>query len=116
MLWNEMNPHKNKNKDTILNTFMAEHSIMSKSCPEFSVDLSAFFDGELETEENERIENHLAECDDCRDQLDKFLAIRMAMRDRVKEGLRGRKSIFDAIKDQLEKEIRNRQMEKSPIS
>lgn len=77
---------------------------MNMSCPEFSVDLSAYFDGELESEEIITIETHLKTCDGCQASLAQFNAIRKAMKTRLAEGLKGRKPIFEAIREQLEAE------------
>lgn len=52
---------------------------MSKDCKPFSVELSAYFDDELEGEEMEGMEAHLSDCEDCREGLKKLKMLRNAL-------------------------------------
>lgn len=58
---------------------MTGENEMSKGCKPFSVDLSAYFDDELEGGELERMEAHLGECGGCRESLEKLKRLRNAL-------------------------------------
>ncbi len=47
---------------------------MTETCPEISV-LSAFFDGELEKDQNQRVQFHAQSCSACADRLKRFDAV-----------------------------------------
>lgn len=52
---------------------------MSGECKKYSVDLSAYFDGELEGKELAQMEAHLADCENCRSGLDKMTLLSSAL-------------------------------------
>jgi len=52
---------------------------MSKGCKAYAVELSAYFDGELEADEQARLEAHLTECAGCRDTLQRLGKLRTAL-------------------------------------
>ena len=74
---------------------------MSKECKSYSVDLSAYFDGELEGEALEKMQIHLKGCKDCKQKLDKFGKLHNAMAGLSGPSRQGR-SILDDIKAKLE--------------
>lgn len=51
----------------------------NQACREYAVDLSAYFDGELEEPERAELEAHLADCQGCRHDLEKMGRLRQAM-------------------------------------
>jgi len=58
---------------------MTGENEMSKVCQPFSVDLSAYFDDELEGGELEAMEAHLSDCEDCQEGLKKLKRLRNAL-------------------------------------
>ena len=52
---------------------------MSWKCRDFSTDLSAYFDGELEGKSLQLLETHLQDCGGCRGDLEKMGKIRSAL-------------------------------------
>ena len=56
-----------------------EIGLMSRKCRDFSADLSAYFDGELEGKLLQLLESHLQDCDGCRGDLEKMGRIRSAL-------------------------------------
>ena len=52
---------------------------MSRKCRDFSTDLSAYFDGELEGNSLQLLESHLQDCGGCQDDLEKMGKIRSAL-------------------------------------
>ncbi len=44
--------------------------VMKQACPEMAVEISAYFDDELEPREREAVELHLKDCPTCRASLD----------------------------------------------
>ncbi|MCH7477076.1 MAG: zf-HC2 domain-containing protein [SAR324 cluster bacterium] len=56
-----------------------EIGLMSRKCRNFSADLSAYFDGELEGKPLHLLESHLQDCDGCRGDLEKMGRIRSAL-------------------------------------
>ena len=52
---------------------------MSRKCRDFSTDLSAYFDGELEGRCLQLLESHLQDCNGCRGDLEKMGKIRSAL-------------------------------------
>ncbi|MDH4225279.1 MAG: zf-HC2 domain-containing protein [Deltaproteobacteria bacterium] len=78
---------------------------MSTICKQYAVDLSAYFDGELDADETRFLEAHLATCTDCRESLAKMDSIRStlrAMSNPAKKGLVLKSTIADAKKNQPE--------------
>jgi len=53
---------------------------MDKGCPKYSVSLSAYFDGELDGEDQRAMEAHLASCPGCTADLEKFRRLRATLR------------------------------------
>ena len=45
-------------------------NVMKQACPEMAVEISAYFDDELEPREREAVEQHLKDCPTCRASLD----------------------------------------------
>jgi anti-sigma factor RsiW len=52
---------------------------MVKGCKAYAVELSAYFDGELEGRALQDIEAHLTGCDACRNTLDRLTRLRVAL-------------------------------------
>ncbi len=73
---------------------------MSKDCKPFSVELSAYFDDELEGEELEGLEAHLSDCEDCREGLKKLKRLRKALFTMRKTPTHHR-SVLDDLKAKL---------------
>ena len=73
---------------------------MTVECKKYSVDLSAYFDGELEGEDLSRMETHLATCDNCRAGLDKLTLLRSAMTS-ISQSPVHRRSVLDDLKAKL---------------
>lgn len=88
---------------------------MSKGCAKYSLDLSAYFDGELEGEALTRLQEHLDECEACQAALDKFRRIREAMTQLARRP-GGSKSILDAVRARLEEEGPRRRAKKPLVS
>ena len=76
---------------------------MSKQCKEYSVDLSACFDGELEGEALLKLEAHLPSCIACRSDLQKLQRIRNALTS-LASTPPGKRPILEALREKLEKE------------
>lgn len=51
----------------------------AKTCERFAVDLSAYFDGELDGAELVAVEQHLSGCGACTEKLEKLNKLRVAM-------------------------------------
>ena len=73
---------------------------MSKDCKPFSVELSAYFDDELEGVELEGMEAHLSECEYCQDGLKKLKKLRNALVTMRKSPIHHR-SVLDDLKAKL---------------
>ena len=73
---------------------------MNKGCEKYSVELSAFFDGELESEEKSIMEAHLETCEGCRHSLGRLKQLHGALASLSAPPLRQR-SILDEIKSKL---------------
>ncbi len=82
---------------------MAGTDMSDKACKAYSVDLSAYFDGELEGDELARLEAHLDDCDACRGSLDRFTQLRSALNSMAKPPRR-RGSILDELQAKLKVE------------
>ena len=52
---------------------------MNDECKQLAVDLSAYFDQELDEAETRAVESHLADCADCRESLEKMGRLRAAL-------------------------------------
>lgn len=76
---------------------------MSKGCKSYAVDLSAYFDGELEGDSLERMERHLDGCEGCRDTLERLGKLRSALHSLARPPRR-RNSILDELKARMEEE------------
>ena len=76
---------------------------MSKDCKPFSVELSAYFDDELEGEELEGMEAHLSNCEDCQQSLKKLNVLRNALATMSKTPTH-RRSVLEDLKAKLDLE------------
>ena len=76
------------------------------TCEELSVELSAYYDGELQGVEKENVEQHLRSCKPCQDTLEKMGGISRAL-----TGLAGR----SGEKHSMLEEIMNRVAEETSI-
>ena len=74
---------------------------MSDTCAKFSVDLSAYFDGELEAEEEKALKAHLDACDKCRGDLDRMRRIRSAMSGLGRRSHHGPDSVLESLRNKL---------------
>jgi len=81
-----------------------ESNDMNRDCSSFSVDLSAYFDGELEDEKSARLKSHLDECEKCSASLEKLRMIRQAMGSIGKGPRKPGVSILDSLREKLEAE------------
>lgn len=52
---------------------------MNEDCKRLAVDLSAYFDQELDGEDARKVEAHLADCPDCREDMEKMGRMRAAL-------------------------------------
>ncbi len=86
------------------------HSVprAAKSCEQFSTDLSAYFDGELDGADRAAMELHLSACEACRNTLDRMRILRSAMTRLSAAMPRG-----GSVLDQLKAELRNSVPEKT---
>jgi anti-sigma factor RsiW len=74
---------------------------MGKGCKAYAVDLSAYFDGELEGAPLQAMETHLAACEGCRDTLQRLARLRSALHAMTRPtGRRGR-SVLEDLKARL---------------
>ena len=73
---------------------------MSKDCKPFSVELSAYFDDELEGEELERMEAHLSDCEGCQEGLKKLKRLRKAL-STMRESPTHHRSVLDDLRAKL---------------
>ena len=73
---------------------------MSKDCKPFSVELSAYFDDELEGEELEGMEAHLSDCEDCQEGLKKLKRLRKAL-STMRESPTHHRSVLDDLRAKL---------------
>lgn len=71
-----------------------------KSCKELIVDLSAYYDGELQGEALEEVERHLANCDACKESMTGYNQISHALHGLVGKRDR-RKSMVDEVMDRI---------------
>ena len=76
---------------------------MSKGCKTYAVDLSAYFDGELEGDAAERVRTHLGGCEDCREALARLGTLRTALHTLSRPSRPGR-SILGDLKAKLAQE------------
>lgn len=77
--------------------------IMSEACERFSVDHSAYFDGELEGAALAGIEAHLEACPGCKADLEKMGKLSNALH-RVSGAPPTRRPLFEEIMERLAKE------------
>ena len=75
---------------------------MRDNCGKFAVELSVYFDGELEGEAAEAMEGHLEVCPSCRASLEKMRRIRSAMHTAAKGPRTQRRSMVDEIMARLD--------------
>lgn len=76
---------------------------MGKGCKAYAVELSAYFDGELEGKALRDIEAHLVGCDSCRHTLDRLTKLRVALHSMARPNRR-RGSILEDLRARLSKE------------
>ena len=74
---------------------------MSDGCKSYAVDLSAYFDGELEGVDAERIRVHLETCAACQDTLLRLRKLRSALH-ALSKPPRQQRSILAALKTRME--------------
>ncbi len=79
---------------------------MSEGCKSYAADLSAYFDGELEADEQQRIEAHLADCAECQDTLQRLRKLRGAL-NALSRPPRRHGSILQDLQARLKEEERN---------
>lgn len=53
---------------------------MNENCQKYSVDLSAYFDGELNGKKQTLLKEHLRACEDCRKELGKMEKLSISMK------------------------------------
>lgn len=87
---------------------------MSKDCKPFSVELSAYFDNELEGEELKDMEAHLSDCEKCREGLEKLQRLRNALSTMRKTPIHHR-SVLDDLRAKLALENEDDSPEESPL-
>lgn len=87
---------------------------MSKGCKTYAVDLSAYFDGELEGEAAERMEKHLGTCEGCREALGRLGKLRSALHSLARPSQPGR-SILSDLKARMAEESRKERGEKGKL-
>lgn len=75
----------------------------AKACKSYAVDLSAYFDGELEGDALERLEAHLAACTGCRETLRRLGTLRHALHALARPPRR-RRSILEDLQARLAEE------------
>jgi anti-sigma factor RsiW len=80
----------------------------AKTCEQLSMELSAYFDGELDGQERAAVELHLSECEICSAKLDQMKKLRRAM-----TGLSATMPRGGSVLDMLKAELRAKQPEKS---
>ena len=73
---------------------------MSKECRKYSVDLSAYFDGELEEKEAAELKTHLRGCKGCSDSLERLRSLHNALTSLNRPALGGR-SVLEDLKARL---------------
>jgi len=88
---------------------------MNKACKPYAVDLSAYFDGELEGDELKAMEAHLSECEGCRNTLARFGKMRSALHELARPP-RKRQSILEDLKARLAEEEPSPRKDKPLIS
>lgn len=74
---------------------------MSKACPNMEVELSAYFDDELEPHEIDAVDEHLVDCENCRLALQEMAKIREAFSSLSPPGKQ--KPIFQDLMAKLQK-------------
>jgi anti-sigma factor RsiW len=77
---------------------------MATGCKAYAVQLSAYFDGELEGAELQAVEAHLAGCDGCRNTLQRLGKLRHALHTLARPTGRQSRSILDDLKARLAEE------------
>jgi anti-sigma factor RsiW len=75
----------------------------AKSCERLSLNLSAYFDGELDGEDRAAVELHLGECEACGGKLEQMRALRSAMT-RLSVAMPRGGSVLDMLKAEMRKE------------
>lgn len=73
---------------------------MTKGCQKYSVDLSAYFDGELDEEEEAALKVHLEQCEGCSGSLKRMQSLRNALTSLNRPSLGGR-SVLEDLKAKL---------------
>jgi len=79
---------------------------MSTLCRKYSVDLSAYFDGELEEEEETELKAHIETCEGCSASLERLETLHNALTSLKKPSLGGR-SVLEDLKIKLHLEDAN---------
>lgn len=77
---------------------------MEKSCKSYAIDLSAYFDGELNRAEASGLEAHLSTCKTCQASLDKMRRISMAM-GHLSQPRVGQNAGLDNLMSSLDREL-----------
>ena len=71
------------------------------NCKDYTVDLSAYFDGELEGKAKDALEAHLNGCEGCRARLDNMSRLRVALSGLSRPGIKRTGSVMDMLKEKL---------------
>ena len=77
---------------------------MGKGCKAYAVDLSAYFDGELEGAARQDMEAHLGACEGCRDTLQRLARLRSALHAMARPTGRRSRSVLEDLKARLAEE------------
>ena len=80
---------------------------MLKVCGKYSVDLSAYSDGELDGDELQEMEAHLGECGACTEGLNKLKKLHNAVSSMVKAPTHHR-SVLDDLKAKLDLDLKGK--------
>lgn len=87
----------------------------AKTCEQYSVDLSAYFDGELEGAEQDAVELHLKTCEACTRKLDNLKRLRRAM-SALSTPIPRRGSVLDLLRAEMQGERAEKAVAKRPLS
>ena len=81
-----------------------EEKVMTAGCKEFSVELSEYFDGELEPSAAESLEAHLNVCPGCQLELAKLKKLHNALHGLAAPNATGRRSILADLQAKLKED------------
>ncbi len=87
----------------------------AKTCERFAVDLSAYFDGELDGPELAAVEKHLGGCNACTEKLEKLKKLRAAMSGLSTPASR-RSSVLNLLRSELRGDGAPKPSDKRPLS